>query len=85
MYHYFRMDRKYLPVGYHGRASSVVVSGTKIRRPNGQMCPVDGNPPIFGPCKLLDFELEMAFFIGAGNTLGEPIPVASAQDHIFGN
>jgi fumarylacetoacetase len=71
-------------VGYHGRASSVVVSGTSIRRPTGQMCPVDGEPPIFGPCKLLDFELEMAYFIGTGNSLGTPIPVGSAEDHIFG-
>jgi len=75
---------KYLPVGYHGRASSVVVSGTPLRRPVGQMRPVEGNPPIFGPCKLLDFELEMAFFIGTGNALGAPIPISQAQDHIFG-
>ncbi|ODM89817.1 Fumarylacetoacetase [Orchesella cincta] len=75
---------KYLPVGYHGRASSIVVSGTPIRRPNGQMCPVENQPPVFGACKLLDFELEMGFFVGPGNSLGEPIPVTSAEDHIFG-
>lgn len=75
---------RWLPVGYHGRASSVVVSGTPIRRPAGQSCPVEGEPPVFGPCKLLDFELEMAFFTGPGNTLGEPIPVARADEHIFG-
>lgn len=52
----------HLPVGYHGRASSVVVSGTNFKRPNGQMRPDDSQPPVFGPCKLVDFELEMAFF-----------------------
>ncbi len=78
------LSRKYLPVGYHGRASSVVVSGTPIRRPVGQSCPADDKPPIFGPCKLLDFELEMAFLVGTGNTLGSPIPIEKAQDHIFG-
>lgn len=71
-------------MGYHGRASSVVVSGTPIRRPAGQSCPVDGNPPIFGPCKLLDFELEMAFLVGPGNPMGSPIPISEAADHIFG-
>merc|ERR1711970_1588123 len=55
---------KHLPVGYHGRASSVVVSGTPVRRPNGQTRPVDTEPPKFGPCRLMDFELEMAFFVG---------------------
>ncbi|OXA55554.1 fumarylacetoacetase [Folsomia candida] len=75
---------KYLPVGYHGRASSIVVSGTPIRRPTGQSCPVDDKPPIFGPCKLLDFELEMAFLVGTGNQFGSPIPISEAQDHIFG-
>lgn len=62
----------------------MVVSGTPIRRPTGQSCPVDGNPPIFGPCKLLDFELEMAFFVGTGNELGTQIPIDKAEDHIFG-
>ncbi|XP_064645607.1 fumarylacetoacetase-like isoform X2 [Lineus longissimus] len=74
----------HLPVGYHGRASSVVVSGTPIRRPNGQTRPKDDEPPVFGPCKLMDFELEMAFFVGSGNKLGEPIPVQDAHKHIFG-
>ncbi len=55
---------KHLPVGYHGRASSVVVSGTPVRRPNGQTRPKDDAPPAFGPCRLLDFELETAFFVG---------------------
>ncbi|XP_042883991.1 fumarylacetoacetase-like [Penaeus japonicus] len=75
---------KYLPVGYHGRASSVVISGTPIRRPNGQTKPKDDEPPTFGPCRLMDFELEMAFFVGPGNRMGDPIKIQDAQDHIFG-
>ncbi|XP_063333363.1 fumarylacetoacetase [Pelmatolapia mariae] len=73
-----------LPVGYHGRASSVVVSGTPIRRPSGQMRPDQTKPPVFGPSKKLDIELEMAFFVGGGNPLGEPIPIQKAHEHIFG-
>ncbi|MCA9284275.1 MAG: fumarylacetoacetase [Phycisphaerales bacterium] len=75
---------KHLPVGYHGRASSIVLSGTPIRRPSGQTCPKDGEPPVFGPSKALDYELEVGFFVGRGNTLGTPIPIASAREHIFG-
>ncbi len=75
---------KHLPVGYHGRASSVVVSGTPVRRPVGQTRPDDAQPPVFGPCRLLDFELETAFFVGRPNRLGEPVPVDQAQAHIFG-
>jgi len=75
----------HLPVGYHGRASSVVLDGTPVRRPCGQMLPPDADQPVFGPCRLLDFELEMGFFTcGPGNPLGEPIPVEAADDHIFG-
>ncbi|KAL2088990.1 hypothetical protein ACEWY4_015889 [Coilia grayii] len=73
-----------LPVGYHGRASSVVVSGTPLRRPMGQMRPDPTKPPVFGPTKQLDIELEMAFFVGAGNRLGEAIPIERAHEHIFG-
>ncbi|XP_049459179.1 fumarylacetoacetase isoform X1 [Epinephelus fuscoguttatus] len=73
-----------LPVGYHGRASSVVVSGTPIRRPSGQMRPDQTKPPVFGQSKQLDIELEMAFFVGGGNQLGEPIPIEKAHEHIFG-
>ncbi|KAG7261493.1 hypothetical protein CRUP_006924 [Coryphaenoides rupestris] len=73
-----------LPVGYHGRASSVVVSETPIRRPSGQMRPDQSQPPVFGPSKQLDIELEMAFFVGKGNRLGEPIPIEKAHEHIFG-
>jgi len=76
---------KYLPVGYHGRASSVVVSGTPIRRPLGQTKPVDTEPPKFGPCRLMDFELEMAFFVGGpAKDLGNPIKIDEADEHIFG-
>ncbi|CAG0917565.1 unnamed protein product [Notodromas monacha] len=75
---------KYLPVGYHGRASSINVSGVPTRRPHGQKRPKPDEPPIFGVSNLLDFELEMAFFIGPGNQLGNPIPITEAQDHIFG-
>lgn len=73
-----------LPVGYHGRASSVVVSGTPIRRPSGQMRPDPAEPPVFGQSKQLDIELEMAFFVGGGNRLGDPIPIETAHKHIFG-
>lgn len=76
---------KHLPVGYHGRASSVVVSGTPIRRPLGQTLPVDGADPAFGPCRLFDFELEMAFFIGGPPTeLGERVTVEDAAKRVFG-
>ncbi|XP_039964649.1 fumarylacetoacetase [Bactrocera tryoni] len=76
---------RYIPVGYHGRASSVVVSGTPIRRPLGQTLPVDGQPPVFGACKLLDFELEVAFFVGGpGNQLGERISAEDAWKNVFG-
>jgi fumarylacetoacetase len=75
---------KWLPVAYHGRASSVVVSGTGVRRPRGQIKPPDAAGPIYAPSRSFDFELETAFFIGPGNKLGEPIPIASAEDHIFG-
>ncbi|XP_024888197.1 fumarylacetoacetase [Temnothorax curvispinosus] len=76
---------KYLPVGYHGRASSVVVSGTPIRRPCGQTLPVEGAAPVFGPSRLMDFELEVAFFVGGPSTnLGDTVPASKAHDHIFG-
>ncbi|MEP6937692.1 MAG: fumarylacetoacetase [Chthoniobacterales bacterium] len=75
---------KWLPVAYHGRASSIVVSGTPVRRPSGQIKPPDATAPIFGPTRSLDYELEMAFLVGPGNSLGEPIPIARAEEHIFG-
>ena len=75
---------KHVPVAYNSRASSVVVSGTSVRRPNGQRRHLDGDTPIFGPCTKLDFELELGVWIGPGNDLGEPIPIADAGDHIAG-
>ncbi len=74
----------HLPVGYHGRSSSIVVSGTDIKRPKGQTLPVDADKPVFGPSKQIDFELEMAFIVGKENALGETIPVDKAEDYIFG-
>ncbi|MDR3372244.1 MAG: fumarylacetoacetase [Ancalomicrobiaceae bacterium] len=74
----------HLPVGYNGRASSVVVDGTPVRRPNGQMKHPDRAMPDFGPTRKLDFELELAFLVGCGNELGEPIPISQAECHIFG-
>jgi len=75
---------KWLPVAYHGRASSVVASGTDVRRPEGQIKPPDAAAPVFGPTKSLDYELEMAFLIGPGNSLGQAVPIDQALDHIFG-
>jgi len=75
---------KHLPVGYHGRASSIVLSGTDVRRPCGQTRPTDDEPPVFGPTSLLDFELEVGFFTGAGNRREAPIPIEETSDHIFG-
>jgi fumarylacetoacetase len=75
---------KWLPVAYHGRASSIVPSGTGVRRPRGQIKPPDATAPLFGPSRSLDYELETAFFIGPGNVLGEPIAIDQAREHIFG-
>lgn len=75
---------KHLPVGYHGRASSIVVSGTDINRPKGQMKPADADKPVFGPCKQLDFELEMAFIVNKNTEMGESISTKEAEDAIFG-
>ena len=74
----------HLPIGYNGRASSIVVSGTDVRRPNGQTKAPDAAAPSFGPCRRLDFELEMAAVIGRNTSLGEPLPVGEANDAIFG-
>ncbi|CAG9212409.1 Fumarylacetoacetase [Paraburkholderia sabiae] len=73
-----------IPIGYNGRASSVVVSGTPVRRPNGQLKLPDQERPIFGACRKLDIELETGFIVGRGNNLGEPIACNEAEDHIFG-
>ena len=74
----------HIPVGYHGRASSIILSGTNIYRPKGQQLAADSDTPTFGPCKLLDFELEMAFITGQGKNLGETISTQEADDYIFG-
>ncbi|WP_409521414.1 fumarylacetoacetase [Psychrobacter sp.] len=73
-----------MPVGYNGRASTVIVSGTDVIRPSGQLKPNADERPIFSPCKRLDFELETAFVVGRGNNIGQPIAVDNANDHIFG-
>ena len=75
---------KWIPIGYHGRASSVVVSGSPVVRPNGQAMAPDAAAPSYGPCKRLDYEVELGFVIGPGNALGKPIPIAKALDHVFG-
>lgn len=74
----------HIPIGYHGRASSIVVSGTKIVRPKGQLKAPDAEAPVFGASKKVDFELEMAFVVGTGNALGQAINLAEAEEHIFG-
>jgi fumarylacetoacetase len=75
---------KWVPIGYHGRASSLVVSGTPVRRPRGQTEPASGEAPRFGESRSLDYELELGAFLGPGNPLGRAIPLAEAEDHLFG-
>jgi fumarylacetoacetase len=75
---------KYVPVAYHSRASSLQPSGLPIRRPSGQRKLPDENAPTFGPCRKLDYELEVAIWVGPGNKQGEPVPIAEAADHIAG-
>ncbi|MEF8815410.1 MAG: fumarylacetoacetase [Salinibacter sp.] len=74
----------HLPVGYHGRASSVILSGRDVQRPCGQTRPDADAPPVYGPTQLLDFELETGFFVGEGNELGRPLSIDEADDQIFG-
>ncbi len=74
----------HIPVGYHGRSSSIMVSGTKLRRPNGQTLPAGETQPVFGPSKLIDFELETAFITTDANKLGKPIAIEEAEEYIFG-
>lgn len=74
----------WIPIGYHGRASSIVPSGTPVRRPSGQLRDDASAPPTFGPSRRLDYELEVGLFVGAGNLLGEPFPIAEAPAHAFG-
>jgi fumarylacetoacetase len=75
---------KYVPIGYHGRASSVRASGEPVVRPNGQRKPPDAEEPVYGPSRRLDYELELGLWIGRGNALGEPIPIGQAGEHIAG-
>ena len=75
---------KHVPIGYHGRASSVRVSGEPVRRPHGQSRPAGGEQPSFGPCRNLDYELELGVWIGPGNAAGEPVAIADARAQIFG-
>ena len=75
---------QWVPTAYHGRASSVVVSGTNFRRPMGQSMAPGAKAPVYGPCARMDFELELGLFIGQGNAMGEPIPLAEAEAHMFG-
>lgn len=75
---------KYVPIGYHGRASSIRASDVPVRRPMGQRKPPDAETPLFGPTQRLDYELELGVWIGAGNELGTPIPIGQAADHVAG-
>lgn len=75
---------KWVPIGYHGRASSIGVSGQRFKRPQGQTKAPDAQAPSFGPSKRLDYELELGFVVGRGNALGEPIAIADAEQHLFG-
>lgn len=75
---------KWVPIGYHGRASSIVVSGAEVKRPSGQTKAPDAAAPSFGPSRMLDYELEVGFFVGQGNALGEPVAMSGAEERIFG-
>ena len=75
---------KYVPIGYHGRASSIVPSGTPLHRPNGQRKRPDETAPSYGPCRNLDYELELGVWLGPGNALGAPIPIGEAGAHVAG-
>jgi fumarylacetoacetase len=75
---------KWVPIGYHGRASSIVPSGTAVRRPRGQLRDDPSQPPVVAPTRRLDYELEVGAFVAGGNALGEPIPIDRAEEHLFG-
>ncbi len=75
---------RWMPIAYHGRSSSIVVSGTAVRRPRGQIVEKAGEAPVYVPGRQLDYELELGAFLGPGNIMGEPIPVAEAEEHLFG-
>jgi fumarylacetoacetase len=75
---------KYVPIGYHGRASSLVISGASVVRPKGQTLPAGQTTPVFGPSQMLDYEAEIGFVVGKSNALGEPVRIDDAESHIFG-
>jgi len=75
---------KWIPIGYHGRSSSIAVSGQEFKRPKGQLKAPDSAAPVFAPCKRLDYEMEVAIYIGKGNTLGDSVDINDAEDHVFG-
>jgi fumarylacetoacetase len=75
---------KWVPIGYHGRGSSIVVSGQSFHRPLGQLKAADAAAPVLGPSARLDYEMELGIFVGSGNALGEPVPIEQAEDHVFG-
>lgn len=75
---------KWVPIAYHGRSSSIVVSGTAICRPSGQVLDQPGTSPVYRPTRRLDYELELGAFLGPGSDMGRPIPIANAEDHLFG-
>ena len=75
---------KWVPIGYHGRASSIVPSGTPVVRPSGQSLPPGAESPVFGPSRLLDYEMELGMLVGGGNRLGEPMPIERAEEMLFG-
>jgi fumarylacetoacetase len=75
---------KYVPIGYHGRASSIVLSGSDVNRPNGQSLPQGATTPVFGPSQMLDYEAEIGFLVGKGNQLGKPVAIEEAEEHLFG-
>jgi len=75
---------KWMPVAYHGRSSSIVVGGTAVHRPCGQIVETTGGPPVYGPSRALDYEVEVGAFLGPGSAMGEPIPIAEAEEHLFG-
>jgi len=75
---------KHVPIGYHGRSSTICISGTSVRRPNGQTLPAGQETPSFGPSKRLDYELELGIWLGPGNNMGEPIAIGEASNHVAG-
>ncbi|MGO1501167.1 MAG: fumarylacetoacetate hydrolase family protein, partial [Marinobacter sp.] len=87
---FFRPDNpllpnyKHVPIGYHGRSSTICISGTSVRRPNGQTLPAGKETPSFGPSKRLDYELELGIWLGPGNSMGEPIAIGEASTHVAG-